>query len=239
MSEIATLEQNRTALRQEKWRQVVEAKLGDTLASISVFSQGLPEKVLNVNQYETVADLRRLAKKTEKEVAALQKELLIPIRVAETELKTFLAGICLPILDAIEKAEKLMRAWDAEREAERRRKQAEVDAEMARRAAEEKQKLEAAALAALKKGKEEAAKIALVQAAAVKPVEIKLAPEKITAPGTSYRSVWKFEIEDPFAVPLEYLQPNEKKIGEFVRFAKEKAQIPGVRVWEEKILVQK
>ena len=45
---------------------------------------------------------------------------------------------------------------------------------------------------------------------------------------------WKFEIENPFEIPREFLIPDLKKIGELARFSKDKASIAGVRFYSEK-----
>lgn len=49
--------------------------------------------------------------------------------------------------------------------------------------------------------------------------------------GASARKAWKFEIEKAADVPREFLCPDEKAIGEYVRKNKDKAAIPGVRIY--------
>lgn len=57
------------------------------------------------------------------------------------------------------------------------------------------------------------------------------------AAGTHTREVWRFSIDDPSALPREFLMPDERLIGEHVRKLKGDARIPGVRVWSETTVV--
>lgn len=92
--------------------------------------------------------------------------------------------------------------------------------------AEQKKREDAAAAAyATASGAErEAAKVQLV-------ATFNNTVEKIE--GVTKRTIWKFEITDPTAIPREYLAIDEKKIGAVVRALKADASIPGVRVYAE------
>jgi len=52
---------------------------------------------------------------------------------------------------------------------------------------------------------------------------------------TQTRKVWKFEITDPTRVPREYMTINEAKIRNVVRSGIR--EIPGVRIYQEEIMV--
>lgn len=54
--------------------------------------------------------------------------------------------------------------------------------------------------------------------------------------GTSIRKIWKWELMDIKIVPLEYLQLDLVRIGREVRLHKEKAEIPGIRVYSEDLI---
>ena len=58
-------------------------------------------------------------------------------------------------------------------------------------------------------------------------VESKIEQQK----GISTVQVWKFEIVDESKLPSEYTMPDEAAIGKVVRALKDKANIPGVRVF--------
>lgn len=58
-------------------------------------------------------------------------------------------------------------------------------------------------------------------------VESKTKTDKATM---SYTSVWKFKVDDKAKVPMEYLIPDEVKIGKMVRAGLR--ELPGVTIWE-------
>ena len=51
--------------------------------------------------------------------------------------------------------------------------------------------------------------------------------------GVSTKVNWKFEVTMPHLIPREYLTPDDKLIGGYVRAMKDKACIPGVRILSE------
>lgn len=57
-----------------------------------------------------------------------------------------------------------------------------------------------------------------------------------TPAGISVIDRWTYEITDEAALPRDYLQPNTTAIGKVVAALKEKAKIPGVRVWNDPIV---
>jgi hypothetical protein len=67
------------------------------------------------------------------------------------------------------------------------------------------------------------------------------APVVVIAPvekpqGISTSSIWRFKVTNPDIVPREYLDVDVKKIGAVVRAMKDATKIPGVEVFEEKII---
>jgi hypothetical protein len=54
--------------------------------------------------------------------------------------------------------------------------------------------------------------------------------------GIQYRSIWKFEITDESLIPRDFLTPNILLISGVVQNKKGATDIPGVRVFEEKIV---
>lgn len=71
----------------------------------------------------------------------------------------------------------------------------------------------------------------------VKPVPV--IPVRQAVPktaGVSVRTTWQYTIVDRDALPREYLMPDEKKIGAMVRAMKGETKIPGVQVFDEKVV---
>lgn len=79
------------------------------------------------------------------------------------------------------------------------------------------------------------------EAAEVVRAEPVVAPVVVLAPvekpkGIATQSVWRFKIVDESKIPLEYMEPNITAIGGVVRSLKGGCNIPGVQVWEDRIV---
>lgn len=132
---------------------------------------------------------------------------------------------------AREEAEALQRKLQAEAE-EANRKAAEEARKRAEEEARARNASEAEIEAAKKRAEEEAAKNAVVAPTVAAPV-VQEAP-KITrteAGSASQRKVWSFEVENPEAVPREYLMVDEKKVRDAVRMGVR--DIAGVKIFED------
>jgi chromosome segregation ATPase len=145
---------------------------------------------------------------------------------------------------AREKAEGERRAAEAQRQAEARARQEAAEAKArgdreaafkaereAREAAAAAQKAEAKADRVESAAAERSESLQAEAAQVVAPV-VQRAPPKVS--GLSFTEVAKFEVVDKAKLPLEYLVPDEVRIGKVVRALKTDANIPGVRVWMEK-----
>lgn len=125
----------------------------------------------------------------------------------------------------LEKAEKAVKrkVSDYQMEQERiRREEARRLAEEARKREEERRLAQA-----IETGDEEILE---------KPVEV---PQvKVEEPrkmdGVSFVEKWTYEIQDVSQIPREYLMPDERKIRSHVASMKDKAKIPGVRIYADK-----
>jgi hypothetical protein len=120
-------------------------------------------------------------------------------------------------------------------EQERIRRDAE---EARRRIEEEKRRLEEEALKKAMGAKTEKEVEKIIEEAAVKENQIEI-PKIQEAPkteGISMRDNWQFEIFDETLIPREYMIPDQVKIGKVVRALKDKANVPGVRVFNQPIM---
>ena len=132
-----------------------------------------------------------------------------------------------------------MNTWNAEQERIRIAEQRRLE-EIARKAEEERLLQEAivteAEARASGASKEEAAQEAaaiIEKPVYVPPIIIPKEVPKVT--GMSFRTIWKFRIIDIAKIPREYLEPDMVKIGRVVRALKGQTNIPGIRVYEEKV----
>jgi len=116
---------------------------------------------------------------------------------------------------------------------EQRRKAAEEQARADAAARKERERIEAQARKAAESGKvEKAAQLEQRASTVVAPIIQREAPK---VAGLQMRDAWKFVVEDPAKVPREYLVVDESKIRKVVQALKGDANIPGVRVYAEKV----
>lgn len=142
----------------------------------------------------------------------------------------------------IEQERKRREAEEAARKAELERKRLEEEllrkAEEARRLEEEKKRIEGEEAA--RKAREELERKALEEAAAkeaqiIPPPPV---PEKPKTDGLTLRENWVFEIVDESLIPREYLVPDLIKIRKVVQTLKDRTNIPGVRAYNNPIVVK-
>jgi uncharacterized protein with von Willebrand factor type A (vWA) domain len=143
--------------------------------------------------------------------------------------------------EPLKKMESSLRAraqvWVQEQDRIRKEAEREAERERAEKEAEERKKQQQEAEALRSTGDEKAAK--QVEAVNIVVVASGAAP-RIDQNGVASRDVWKYEITDVEKLPREFLIPDERKIGEFVRtFKGEAAEVlgEGVRVYSEKSLI--
>ncbi|MGE0383443.1 MAG: hypothetical protein AB7Q97_01855 [Gammaproteobacteria bacterium] len=129
-----------------------------------------------------------------------------------------------------------MEAAKAAEAARREREQAEAKA----RELEDKGRTELAEARRAAAAERERQKLAAAQEAQAAAAAIPAAPvvhiEAAKVSGQSSSQIWKYEITDPAALPREYLAPDDKLIAGTVRLRKEHTNIPGVRVYSERVI---
>ena len=134
-----------------------------------------------------------------------------------------------PVEQATKRVKRLMADYDAEQERIRKAEQLRLEAEA--RAREEERKLnEAIAVAATDPVQADAI---MEETIIVAPVILPKSTPKVE--GMVYREIWKFEITDAGKIPRQFMTPDEKAIGGVVRSLKGQTNIPGVRVYSEKV----
>lgn len=138
------------------------------------------------------------------------------------------------VLEPVESAERIVKGALSTYQLEQERAKRELEeAEKARVAAEKE--------AILKAAQEQAAAGNMIAAKAVAREAFDLKPEPVAitpkVEGLSFRDNWRFEIVDPSALPREYLVPDTTKIGAVAKALKDSCNIPGVRVWCEKVAI--
>lgn len=119
--------------------------------------------------------------------------------------------------------------------AEQRRLQQEAENERARKQEEaRKAALVDAAEAAIETGNVDLANRFLDNAENTHVEPINVAASK--RPGIASKSNWKWRVKDESKIPKRFWMLDEKKINAVVRAEKKSCEIPGIEVYEEKIL---
>ena len=143
-----------------------------------------------------------------------------------------------------EKADELRRKAEAEAAKERARLQAEADKLRAKRDAESRAKraeLKAQAKAVeADTAKADAARVKAEalksQAANTTAVDVRVESTVKPVAGVRQQIVYRFRIVDKAKLPLDYLVPDEKTLGELARSSKGTATVPGVEFYAEPVL---
>lgn len=155
-----------------------------------------------------------LAYKAHKALTTLRDSVLAPFKRAESEIKGKLGTYQ-------QEVERQRRD-----EADQLRRNAEAKAEADRLARAEKQ-MDQGDLTGCQK---------TLDAPLVTTIPKGVIPETPKVAGVSFRDDWKFEITNVNELPLEFMIPDEKAIGRVVKALGSKTNIPGVRVWSEKVV---
>lgn len=159
-----------------------------------------------------------------------------PLAEAETAIKR---GIGTYEANKQAEIEAKRRAEEAEarRKAEELERERQCQIEADRKVAEDKRLAQAAALEAAGKPKEAdavlAAPIYVVAPPIAPPPIVDRTPRYQAPEAVSTRMNWQFRIVNANLIPRDWLSPNEKAIGAYVRTMKDKAVIPGVEIYSE------
>lgn len=115
-------------------------------------------------------------------------------------------------------------------EAERQKEQLRIQEQMRK---EEEDRRLAHAVELEESGKKREAEKVLSKPVVPPPVVL----DKVTGTGgENYADLWKFRVKDETAIPRKYMVPDLVAIGKVVRGLKDKAGIPGIEVYSERIV---
>lgn len=161
------------------------------------------------------------AHKTHKQAVEKRSKYLDPLTLAQKSVK------------------QLMSAYDQQQEALRQAEQRRLEA-IARKVEEDRLLAEAILIeedakrngATKEEAQQESAAI-MAEPVYIAPVIIPKAIPKM-AGGPVYRSITKFEVVNAALIPAIYMVPDMVKIGGVVRALKMQANIPGIRIYEER-----
>ena len=184
-------------------------------------------KITDASMYAAGGERLKELSAAEKRIEDMRKSLKAPILAAGKAIDAFFNAPLDRIINARNSIKRSLLTYQQEEERKRREIEARAQEE-ARKAAE---KLQKQADAAAAKGKTEKAE-ALQQAAASVIVPV-IVPTVQRLAGVSNRLTWHYEVTDVSKLPREWMSPDDKKLGAYVRSMKSETNIPGVRVYSK------
>jgi hypothetical protein len=169
---------------------------------------------------EIAAGIRQAIKDRQKAIVGLLEPFIKAAHALHKSHTTRRKEIIAPLEQAEGILNKKMVAWQVAEDARIAEEQKKLD---------EQAKLDAA-VEAEQEGNE-----ALAEAIIEDQVPVTAPPvEKAKTSGVSFTETWKFEIMDEGKIPPQFMMPNEKAIRSHVIAMKDRANIPGVRIYKEK-----
>lgn len=215
---------------EEKQKLAVRKQIGTRTTKLLEESRTF--KVTNQESYEASAQIALRIDAALKWISELLKPNITRLDKAHKDAVADLRMHRAPLELAKQALNQSGMTWyDAEQK--RIRKVADEAAEKARK--EEQKRLEREAKQLEKQGEPEAAAVVKEQAATVQaPAVFVAGPQQ--AAGTVYKDNWKWEVTNEVAVPSQYKKMvlDTLQIDAAVESLKDKANIPGIRVWNDR-----
>lgn len=200
--------------------------LTPALDRVRAFAKNLVIKT--AEGYEAAAALLKSIKGSLATIEEARTRITKPLNDALRETNAQAKRAAAPFLEDEAAIKRAMLTYSNEQDslrAEEQRRQNEI-------ARKEQERLQAIADRAAAKGQEGKAEVFADRAAqVVAPIAQQAAPK---VGGISIPKVWTFEITDESLIPREYLIVDETRIRRVVTALKKDANIPGVRVFEQK-----
>ena len=166
-----------------------------------------------------------------------RKSITKPIDDAKSRVMDFFRRPVLLLQEAENNIKKAMLVFQQQEELKRQEAE-RLARELARKEEERQRKLfeKKAEVAAAKGNEEKAAELQQKAAEVYVPVPV-LAKEPVKIEGISTKNVWTYEITNADIIPRPYLMPDEKRIGAMVKASNGTLAIPGIRIYQEQIIV--
>ena len=213
--------------------KIVEPETKELEAQGSSLLQRANALVVNDDEsFRFAGDLILDSKKMQKAVDWLYEESIKAAHGLHKMLVAKSKTLSNPAIDAENIAKRKAGAYSMEQERKR-----QEDAARQRRAEEAKAEAERMAKAQEQMDKGDLKACEETLAAPLAPVFTKVqTPEAPKVAGISMRDKWFFEVTNVNEIPLEYMVPDLKAIQGIVNSLGAKTNIPGIRLWSEKVV---
>lgn len=190
-----------------------------------VITSGKTVTVTNDDEYIIAMEGLKVIKKQIKQVEDFFKEDIERAHATHKGLTTKRNGFVNPLKAVYKEVSAKASNYQIAKEAEAKRIQQEEE-ERQRKIEEEKRLADAEALQ--EQGRTEEAETLISEPVNVAPPPLKTAPK---VDNVATRDDWKFQIQNESMIPREFLTPDLKKIGGYVRSMKDAAKIAGVKIY--------
>lgn len=199
--------------------------------SLDVLAQAKSIEVTDQQTYEVAGFFTKACTELKSKIVDFFKPMKTKAKAAHQEICDNEKRHLGPVDEAIKVFKGKMTTWYMAEQKKIREEEDRLRQESIRQ--QEDEKLKKAEELAASGQKEEAEEV--LSSPTIEPVFV---PKKVEKPkGVSYRDNWKFKIVDETRIPREYLTADLKAIGDQVKATKDKTEIPGIEVYNEKIQV--
>ncbi len=198
-----------------------------------------PDFIVTVETIEPVSDTLRAIKLSMKEIEARRKEITNPLDEAKKAAMLQQNKMLAPMVQI----EKQLKGKVGGYLSEKQRLQEEADrklreAEIAKKEAAKAEIMEQAEMSESELALDGAIKIdEEIEELKTAPITKISTAHRGTFSGAYQKTVKKWRVVDKKLVPAEFLIVDEKQIGALVRAGRK--EIPGIRIWDERITVSK
>ena len=188
--------------------------------------------ITNNTTYQQACSILLIVKDLRKEIENVFKPMKKKLDAAKKEILEQERKADLPLQEAEAFLKPQISKYIAEQEIIKRKEEERLREEARKRDEEERLK---EALALEREGLKEEAKELIAEPVYVAPIVLPEFTPKIS--GISTQKRWTFRIVDVTKIPHQYLIPDEKAIRQVVRALRNKANIPGIEVYSEDIVM--
>lgn len=209
----------------------VPVELEAKSTSLTVQARQFPA-IRDADQYRDAVNLGRSLKAMINGITDFWTPLISSAYAQHKALVARRNSMTSPVEGALNVIDDLTKAFDREQERVRQEAERACAAELKRMADE----VAMQTASSLQEAGDAAGAQQVIEQAITAPPPPVIMPKMVPkVAGKTTRDNWKFRIVNESLIPREYMEPAESKIGQVVRALKEKANIPGIQVYNDPV----
>ena len=195
-------------------------------------------KIQNNDDLELSAELLKTVKVKFKEIDALHKSFVQPIKESIERINRFFSPVKLRCQDIEYKIKSEIMAYRQTLERARREEELRIKKELEAQMIKEQKALERKVKLAEKAGNTERVEKINAQIETIKDADVPAVRIESKMPdiaGVSFRKTWKARVINEDILPRKFLIPNIKMLNDFAKATKGQIQVEGVEFYPEEI----